>query len=230
MTRSFNVFFDLRLNKRLNKHSWGWWFETLSWSLRCHHDEAVHYWPFVEEFPSQRASSADRVSKLWRHHMKKMMLYTVYLKDHTAVYISSCSFMRLSKDRCSNSGQKNGKNKLRMHGVKRFKCRSYIYTGPESCHCCVWRWTWVLQCVCSNKRLQWRHNESNDVSNQRCLECLLKRLSRLRSKATSKLRVTGLCEVNPQATDGFPSQRASNAEMVSIWWRRHGTSTGFHGT
>ena len=30
MTRSFDVFFDLRLNKRLSKQSWGWWLETLS--------------------------------------------------------------------------------------------------------------------------------------------------------------------------------------------------------
>ena len=28
VTRSFDVFFDLRLNKRLSKRSWGWWFET----------------------------------------------------------------------------------------------------------------------------------------------------------------------------------------------------------
>ena len=36
VTRSFDVFFDLRLNKRLSKQSWGWWFETLSHSLRRH--------------------------------------------------------------------------------------------------------------------------------------------------------------------------------------------------
>ena len=30
VTRSFDVFFDLRLNKRLSKQSWGRWFETLS--------------------------------------------------------------------------------------------------------------------------------------------------------------------------------------------------------
>ena len=29
VTRSFNVFFDLHLNQRLSKQSWGWWFETL---------------------------------------------------------------------------------------------------------------------------------------------------------------------------------------------------------
>ena len=33
VTRSFDVFFDLRLNKRLSKQPWGWWFETPSWSL-----------------------------------------------------------------------------------------------------------------------------------------------------------------------------------------------------
>ena len=30
VTRSFDVFFDLHLNKRLSKQSWGWWFEALS--------------------------------------------------------------------------------------------------------------------------------------------------------------------------------------------------------
>ena len=30
VTQSFDVFFDLRLNKRLSKQSWGWWFETIS--------------------------------------------------------------------------------------------------------------------------------------------------------------------------------------------------------
>ena len=33
VTRSFDIFFDLRLNKRKNKQSWGWWFETLSCPL-----------------------------------------------------------------------------------------------------------------------------------------------------------------------------------------------------
>ena len=35
VTRSFGVFFELCLNKRLSKHSWGWWFETRPlWRLR----------------------------------------------------------------------------------------------------------------------------------------------------------------------------------------------------
>ena len=39
MTRSFDVFFDLRLNKRLSKQPWGWWFETPAWSLWRHRNE-----------------------------------------------------------------------------------------------------------------------------------------------------------------------------------------------
>ena len=34
--RSFDVFFDLRVDKRLSKQSWGWWFETPSSSIWRH--------------------------------------------------------------------------------------------------------------------------------------------------------------------------------------------------
>ena len=69
--------------------------------------------------------------------------------------------------------------------------------------------------------LQWRHDERDGVSNHRRLYCLLNRLLRPRSKKTSKLRVTGLCKEKPLVTGGFPSQRASKAENISIWWRHH---------
>ena len=36
MTHSFDVFFDLCLNKQLSKQSWGWWFETPLCSLWRH--------------------------------------------------------------------------------------------------------------------------------------------------------------------------------------------------
>ena len=36
VTQSFDVFFDLRLNKRLSKQKWCWWFETLSRPLWRH--------------------------------------------------------------------------------------------------------------------------------------------------------------------------------------------------
>ena len=43
VTRSFVVFFDLRLNKGLSKQSWGWWFETLSRPLWCHCNDSYEH-------------------------------------------------------------------------------------------------------------------------------------------------------------------------------------------
>ena len=44
VTRSFDVFFDLRLNIRLSKHTRGWWFETQSWSLWRHCNDPASNW------------------------------------------------------------------------------------------------------------------------------------------------------------------------------------------
>ena len=52
MKRSFDVFFDLRLNKRLSKQSWGWWIEALSRPLWRHCSETVlqcqSYWVLLK--------------------------------------------------------------------------------------------------------------------------------------------------------------------------------------
>ena len=62
---------------------------------------------------------------------------------------------------------------------------------------------------------------ASGVSNHQPHDCLLNCLLRLRSKETSRLRVTGLCVGNSPVTSEFPAQMASNAEHVSIWWRHH---------
>ena len=62
--------------------------------------------------------------------------------------------------------------------------------------------------------LQWRHNEHDGVSNHQPNDCLLNRLSRRRSKKTSKLRVTGLCKENSLVTGEFPSQRPVTQKMI----------------
>ena len=85
----------------------------------------------------------------------------------------------------------------------------------SACDTCFWHNT-------PHTALQWRHHERDDVSNHQPHDCLLNRLSRRRSKKTSKLRVTGLCAGTSPVTGEFPAQRASNVENVSIWWRHHG--------
>ena len=86
--------------------------------------------------------------------------------------------------------------------------------------------SYICQIIATHQKicyaLKWRHNERDGVSNHQPHDCSLSRLFRHRSQKTAKLRVTGLCEGNSPVTGEFPAQKASYAENVSIWWRRHG--------
>ena len=136
-----------------------------------------------------------------------------------------------------------------LHVWKHLNCTQHLYSSsvnarpiwwPEICLHCFQTIVKLCKCLISKQYfqlvsydcmpfyrgfngtpLQWRHNEHDDVSDHRCIYCLLNYLFKRRSKKTSKLRVTGLCEENPPVTGGFPSQRASKAENVSIWWRHY---------
>ena len=50
LTRSIDVFFDLRLNKRLSKQWRGWWLDTPSCPLWCHCNAAITHWDFTQIF------------------------------------------------------------------------------------------------------------------------------------------------------------------------------------
>ena len=69
--------------------------------------------------------------------------------------------------------------------------------------------------------LEWCQKEHPGVLNHRRLSCLFSRSFRPATKKTSKPALLTLCEANLPVTGGFPSQRASNAETVFIWWRHH---------
>ena len=85
--------------------------------------------------------------------------------------------------------------------------------------CWIYLWTYSTSHeICT---LQWRHNAHDGFSNYQPHDCLLNRLFRRRSKKTSKLRITGLWAGNSPVTSEFPTQRASNTENISIWWRHH---------
>ena len=65
VTRSFDVFFDLRLNKRLSKQPWGWWFETPSWSSWRHCNvigETVKLWPAEQDEANAFITGKSRIS------------------------------------------------------------------------------------------------------------------------------------------------------------------------
>ena len=76
--------------------------------------------------------------------------------------------------------------------------------------------------TCTTKHsLQWRQNEQDGVSNDQPHDCLFNCLLRQRSKTTSKLRVTDVCEGNSPVASEFPAQMASNSENAFVWWRHH---------
>ena len=57
VTRGFDVFFDLRLNQRLSKQSWVWWFGTLSCSLWRHCNVICIWTPHTSLVASTRNKS-----------------------------------------------------------------------------------------------------------------------------------------------------------------------------
>ena len=65
--RSFDVFFDLCLNKRLRQQSWGWWFETLSHPLWRHCNAAEHPIHFARLRSLSRFPKSCTVNWQWFH-------------------------------------------------------------------------------------------------------------------------------------------------------------------
>ena len=51
-----------------------------------------------------------------------------------------------------------------------------------------------------------------------CTECIVLKLNQITHQSSILLT---LCEGNPLVTGGFPSQRASNVESVSMSWSHH---------
>ena len=84
------------------------------------------------------------------------------------------------------------------------KCFTYIENqelASREFACCHWH------------ALRWRHNDHDGVSNHQPRGCLLNRLFRRRSKKTSKLRVTGLCEGNSTGPANSPHKGPVTRKM-----------------
>ena len=95
-----------------------------------------------------------------------------------------------------------------------FANRSWIHTT----------WIYVYLDIIPRNTLRWRRKERDGVLNHQPHGCLLNRLFRHTWQKTSKLCVTGLCVGNSPETGEFPTQMASNAENIPIWWRHHDTN------
>ena len=75
VTRSFDVFFDLRLNKHLSKQSWGWWFETPSRPLWRHCNDLVWEHDTADSFYR-------KISNIRRTLVEKKLSITQMKSEH----------------------------------------------------------------------------------------------------------------------------------------------------
>ena len=119
VTRSFDVFFGLCLNKRLSKQSWGWWFKTPSRSLWRHcngwhlyANTRAHFNIWLDVLSSDLAKSrSGEISSLYYHITLKFdrhidssaadvpvkfqsdqtILNTKWLRDFTRSYDKTCN-------------------------------------------------------------------------------------------------------------------------------------------
>ena len=83
VTLGFDVFFDLRLNKRLSKQPWGWWFETLSWSLWRHRNAMLTY----SQLNHEEQNSLIYLSKLQHFHSRKCVW--IYRMENGGHFVSA---------------------------------------------------------------------------------------------------------------------------------------------
>ena len=96
VTRSFDVNFDLRPNKRLSKQSWGLWFETLSRPLWRHHNgiDTPKSIKFLNRSLVESIFTSTSADELWKAGPRlniKTVLSTYgdfHVKDKTAVRTS----------------------------------------------------------------------------------------------------------------------------------------------
>ena len=79
VTRSFDVFFDLRLNKRLSKQPWGWWFDTQSCSL-WRHCNGNH----KDRMIAQSLWVCGLNCFLWEILLSNLQLRILYIHEHTS--------------------------------------------------------------------------------------------------------------------------------------------------
>ena len=80
----------------------------------------------------------------------------------------------------------------------------------------------ILTCCSCCDSLRWRHNERDGVSNHQRLDGLLNRLFRRRSKKTSKLRVTGLCEGNSPHNRPVKRKMFPFGDVIMDWFWEQG--------
>ena len=93
VTRSFYVFFDLHLNKRLSKQSWGWSFETLLCPLWRHCNDTLIISVHLEVFSLTKIPCTIVQFRLWIIPDAQIPQCTSPISHNAPFYIEICTFL-----------------------------------------------------------------------------------------------------------------------------------------
>ena len=225
VTRNFDVFFDLRLNKRLSKQPRGCWFETPSWSLWRHCNGKANLSPASNKHGER--TLANRVCALYICTSVSVVVVCCYCCSVLSHRLNMCWFVNEILDRkhklmklhsnykCFHCGKQVRSTKiwqLNIYTMTTWHENIFRIIGP------LWRestgefplqrvsneelW-WFLYCL----TLQiWKKHWSRIICDLRRHDVHMTPMQPFYSKAAEWREFTG----------GFPSQRASNMETVSI--------------
>ena len=158
VTRSFDVFFDLRLNKRSSKQPWGWWFETPSMSLwrHCNGNIQARYglymhWKGLHIYMFECMHRAKRRMRTY----KSILIYIcvcIYVYIHTSTYHRHCILLitnYLAEERHQYLQIiKTISWSAFSHRYSRFSNKNNVSVG----HKCVMRFIWL----CMTPPCRWR--------------------------------------------------------------------------
>ena len=170
------AFFYLRLNKRLSKQSRRRWFETPSWSLWRHcnvYSPQVLQKYLAGGFCGYDKEGSPVLLELYGHLDMKGILYSAKKSDiERSKLLMGEQVMSMLEEQSK-----------KVCGL--FLDYLWIITDKlNACYILWWIVSYELRIMYS---LQWRHNESDCVTNNRHYDYLLNRFFRRRSKKTFKL-------------------------------------------
>ena len=108
VTRSFDVFFDLRLNKWFRKQSWSWWFTTPSHPLWRHRNDCTTYRVKHQQIVYGRANSlcvwiTATPDNHWRISGKKSAVSRYWVwNELTKISLTSLHIISVTSWGCTN--------------------------------------------------------------------------------------------------------------------------------
>ena len=191
VTRSFDVFFNLRLNKRLSKQWWGWRFETPSRPL-WRHCNGWAFWVVGWCGRTGRGVSNHTHKHIMRPGVMKLLYFNSNVtelcsqltKEQHPTLVQIMAWCRTGDKPLSQPMMVHLTDRYAPIGLRGVNLRAktcdpiYVYAVHYN---------------------DWLHNETDGVSNHHWLQCLLNSWFRRRSKKTSKICVTGFCVGNSPA-------------------------------